>query len=55
MMIHQDGSTHEWIAGQQWDLIVTLDDTTCEHYSMFFTNEEGTASSFHGVQAVIAA
>lgn len=55
IMIHQDGSTHEWIAGQQWDLIVTLDDATSEHYSMFFTEEEGTASSFRGVQEVIAA
>lgn len=45
MMIHQDGSTHEWIAGQQWDLIVTMDDATSEHYSMFFVEEEGTASS----------
>lgn len=55
MMIHQDGSTHEWITGQQWDLIVTLDDATSEHYSMFFTAEEGTASSFRGVQEVIEA
>lgn len=55
MMIHQDGSTHEWVAGQQWDLIVTLDDATSEHYSMFFVDEEGTASSFRGVQTVIEA
>lgn len=55
MMIHQDGSSHQWIAGQQWDLIVTLDDATSEHYSMFFTEEEGTVSSFRGVQEVIAA
>ena len=55
MMIHQDGSTHEWVAGQQWDLIVTMDDATSEHYSMFFVAQEGTASSFRGVQEVIAA
>lgn len=55
MMIHQDGSTHEWVAGQQWDLIVTMDDATSEHYSMFFVEQEGTASSFRGVQEVIAA
>ena len=24
MMIHQDGSTHEWIAGQKCDLIATM-------------------------------
>ena len=55
MMIHQDGSTHEWVAGQKWDLIVTMDDATSEHYSMFFVAEEGTASSFRGVREVIEA
>jgi hypothetical protein len=53
MMIHQDGSRHEWVAGQEWDLIVTMDDATSEHYSMFFVEEEGTASSFCGVRDVI--
>lgn len=53
MMVHQDGSRHEWVPGVQWDLIVTMDDATNEHYSMFFVNEEGTASSFRGVQEVI--
>lgn len=53
-MIHQDGSNHEWVAGQRWDLIVTLDDATSEHYSMFFVDEEGTASSMQGVREVIA-
>ena len=55
MMIHQDGSRHEWVPDQQWDLIVTMDDATSEHYSMFFVDEEGTASSFRGVQEVIEA
>jgi hypothetical protein len=55
MMVHQDGSTHEWVAGQKWDLIVTMDDATSEHYSMFFCGGEGTASSFCGVHDVIAA
>jgi hypothetical protein len=53
MMLHQDGSTHEWVPGEMWDLIVTMDDTTSEHYSMFFVEEEGTASSFQGVADVI--
>ena len=52
MMLHQDGSTHEWVLGKQWDLIVTMDDATSEHYSMFFVEEEGTASSFQGVRAM---
>jgi hypothetical protein len=55
MLIHQDGSNHEWVTGQRWDLIVTLDDATSEHYAMFFVDEEGTASSMQGVRAVIAA
>ncbi len=53
MMLHQDGSTHEWVPGKKWDLIVTMDDATNEHYSMFFVEEEGTASSFQGVREVI--
>ncbi len=55
MLLHQDGSTHEWVPGQQWDLIVTMDDATNEHYSMFFVDEEGTLSSLRGVREVIAA
>ncbi len=31
-----------------WDLIVTMDDATNEHYSMFFVDQEGTISSFQG-------
>ncbi len=53
MMIHQDGSTHEWVPGKKWDLIVTMDDATNEHYSAFFVYEEGTTSSFQGVRDVI--
>lgn len=53
MLIHQDGSSHEWVPGQVWDLIVTMDDATGEHYSMFFVEEEGTASSFRGVRETI--
>ena len=54
MMLHQDGSRHEWIAGQTWDLIVTMDDATSEIYSAFFVAEEGTMSTFRGLHAVIA-
>jgi hypothetical protein len=53
MMLHQDGSRHEWVPGCQWDLIVTLDDATSELYSAFFVEEEGTLSSFRGLQEVI--
>ncbi|MGH9575793.1 MAG: ISNCY family transposase [Terriglobales bacterium] len=53
MLLHQDGSRHPWLPDQAWDLIVTMDDATSEHYSMFFIEEEGTASSFRGVREVI--
>jgi len=53
MMLHQDGSHHEWVTGKLWDLIVTMDDASGEHYSMFFVQEEGTNSSFQGVREVI--
>jgi len=53
MMLHQDGSKHEWVPGKLWDLIVTMDDASSEHYSMFFIDEEGTQSSFQGVNEVI--
>jgi hypothetical protein len=55
MLLHQDGSRHEWVPEQRWDLIVTMDDATGEHYGMEFVEEEGTRSSFSGVAAVIRA
>ena len=54
MMLHQDGSRHEWLPGEMWDLIVTMDDATSEIYSAFFVAEEGTMSTFRALQAVIA-
>lgn len=53
MMIHQDASTHRWIANEVWDLVVTMDDATSEHYDMRFVPQEGTASSLAGMKAVI--
>lgn len=53
MMLHQDGSPHQWVADQYWDLIVTMDDATNEHYSMRFVEQEGTWSSFLGIRDVI--
>ena len=53
MLIHQDGSTHQWVPGQTWDLIVTMDDATNEVYSAFFVEEEGTWSSLQGVRETI--
>ena len=53
MRLHQDGSTHEWVPGCQWDLMVTLDDATTELYSAFFVEDEGTMSRLQGVREVI--
>ena len=56
MMLHQDGSRHEWLAGQApLDLIVTLDDATSEIYSAFLVEEEGTASTFRALKQVFTA
>lgn len=51
----QDGSTHEWMPGCQWDLIVSRDDATTERYSAFFVEEDGTMSRVVGVREVIEA
>jgi len=53
MMLHQDGSSHEWVAGRWWDLIVTMDDATSEVYSGFFVPEEGTMSTLRALGEVI--
>jgi transposase len=56
MMLHQDGSRHEWLAGHDaMDLIVTMDDATSEIYSAFLVAEEGTASTFRGLLEVFGA
>ena len=53
MMLHQDGSRHEWLAGHEaMDLIVTMDDATSEIYSAFLVAEEGTASTFRALLEV---
>lgn len=54
MLLHQDGSEFEWVAQVCWDLIVTMDDATGEHTHMYFVEEEGTASSLHGIGQTIA-
>ena len=53
MMLHQDGSRHEWLEGEApLDLIVTLDDATGAIYSAFLVEEEGTASTFRALNEV---
>jgi transposase len=53
MMLHQDGSRHEWLVGQPaLDLIVTLDDATSAILSAFVVEEEGTDSTFRALAEV---
>ena len=53
MLLHQDGSRHQWLAGQPMlDLIVTLDDATSAIYSAFLVQEEDAASTFRGLEEV---
>jgi transposase len=54
MMLHQDGSSHEWVKGCFWDLIVTMDDATNRIYSAFFVDQEGTMSTFSALGEVIS-
>ena len=55
MMLHQDGSRHEWLEGcAPLDLIVTMDDATGAIYSAFLVEEEGTASTFRALKEVFA-
>lgn len=55
MMLHQDGSTHDWIPGlgHHVDLIVTMDDATSLITSAFFVLQEGTESTLLGVKETI--
>ncbi|MGH2619667.1 MAG: ISNCY family transposase, partial [Anaerolineales bacterium] len=55
MMVHQDGSRAEWLAGSPpLDLIVTMDDATSTIYSAFLVEEEATASTFRAFLEVFA-
>lgn len=51
-MLHQDGSTHDWIPGlgHNVDLIVTMDDATSTITSAFFVEQDGTKSSWIGIK-----
>src|SRR3954463_13618285 len=56
MLVFQDGSQHAWLPqGPPLDLVVTLDDATSEILSAVLVEEEGTASSFVGLNETIAA
>ena len=55
MLVFQDGSRHAWLPqGPPLDLIVTMDDATSAILSAVLVEEEGTASSFVGLNETIA-
>ena len=54
MLLHLDGSTHEWLEGQpMWDLNVVLDDADGRILYARFVPQEGTASTFAALHAVL--
>lgn len=54
MLLHIDGSTHEWIEGiPMWDLIVVLDDADGRILYARFFEEEGTMSTFAALEHVL--
>src|SRR5450755_2858151 len=55
MLLHIDGSRHQWFQDERWrDLIVILDDATSEIYYAQLVDEESTATVMAAVREVIA-
>ena len=54
MMLHIDGSKHQWFGDERWyDLIVILDDATSEIYHAQLVEEESTRTVMAGLKSVI--
>ena len=54
MLVHMDASTHEWLAGlPMQDLVVALDDADGRILVARFVEQEGTASTFEALLAVL--
>ncbi|MGA9904745.1 MAG: ISNCY family transposase [Candidatus Sulfotelmatobacter sp.] len=54
MLLHIDGSRHQWFQDERWyDLIVILDDATSEIYYAQLVEEESTATVMAGLRDVI--
>ena len=55
MLLHIDGSKHQWLGDERWhDLIVILDDATSEIYYAQLVEEESTRTVMAGLREVIA-
>ena len=56
MLLHIDGSKHQWFGDERWhDLIVILDDATSEIYYAQLVEEESTRTVMAGLREVIQA
>src|SRR6266568_561719 len=54
MLLHIDGSRHQWLQDERWyDLIVILDDATSEIYYAQLVEEESTVTVMAGLKEVI--
>src|ERR1035441_3245418 len=54
MLLHIDGSKHQWFNDERWhDLIVLLDDATTEIYYAQLVEEESTRTVMAGVKEVV--
>src|SRR5271156_515641 len=54
MLLHMDGSKHQWLNDDRWhDLIVILDDATSEIYYAQLVEEESTRTVMAGLRGVI--
>ena len=54
MLLHIDGSKHQWFGDDRWyDLIVILDDANSEIYYAQLVEEESTRTVMAGLRAVI--
>ena len=54
MLLHIDGSRHQWFQDERWyDLIVILDDATSEIYYAQLVEEESTMTVMAGLREVI--
>src|SRR6266478_4499902 len=54
MLLHIDGSKHQWFGDERWyDLIVILDDASSEIYYAQLVEEESTRTVMAGLRAVV--
>jgi hypothetical protein len=54
MLLHLDGSRHQWFQDERWyDLLVILDDATSEIYYAQLVEEESTLTVMRAIREVV--